>query len=266
MPKLKSPKRSKISHKGNSGKVLVIGGSVDYHGAPILSSLAALRSGVDLVYLLVPSVQAAAAKRRSLDLIVGEYPAKYFDQQALKIALKLAEEVDAVLIGPGLGKGASKAALKQFFTKLKKPLVIDADAILEKGIELKYASEKLIFTPHAGEFKRLTGKQASASNLLKSVAKLQATILLKGPVDLIASHGTKRVYENHTGNAAMTVGGTGDILAGLTVGFLAQGLSTLAAARLAADVNGQAGEWVYKEKGNSLIASDLLGEIVAGNS
>lgn len=252
------------SKKGDHGRVLVVGGSAEYSGAPIYVALAALRSGVDLVIMAEPEPAAVAAKSYSPDLISVPLSGDRLKPAHVEKILELAQRADVVAMGPGLGlEPDTQEAVKSLFSKLsgKKPLVIDADAI--KALAgLGSVEGNVVFTPHAGEFRALTGVEPPAKleerieAVKREAARLNAVILLKGRYDVISDG--KRVKVNITGTPAMTVGGTGDVLTGLVAGLATKGKDLLHAAALAAFINGEAGEQAARELGFHITASDLI--------
>lgn len=249
------PKRKPSSHKGDNGKVLVIGGSRDYVGAVALAGLAALRSGVDWVTIASPEKVGYAINALSADLVVKKYKGDDFCASRAKDILKFEKGFDAVLIGNGIGMHA-KSFVRKYVKETKKPLVIDADGI--KHIRLQDVKNAII-TPHKKELDILLENSKLNKNNFKKYLRTNI-ILLKGPIDQIIS--SSKTYYNKTGNAGMTKGGTGDVLAGICVGFLGQGLSLLQSAINAAYFNGLAGDILLKKKkGFTYLASDLVGEI-----
>lgn len=261
-PKLKP--RNPDSCKGQNGKVLVIGGSKRYYGSPALVALAALRAGADLAYLSVPECVAPVVAGYSPDLIVWSYPGEYLAKLPEDLP-ELAQRCDALVIGNGLTKNPEVLqATRKIVEGWRKPLVIDADAIMPG---LKLASRQAIYTPHTVEFQRLSGEKPKPglterkAQVAALAAKLSATVLLKGKVDVISVG--KTTITNSTGNSGMTAGGTGDTLAGICATFLAQGYPPLQAAFNAAYVNGAAGDLAFKKYGYSLLASDIISEIPA---
>ncbi|GAG48733.1 unnamed protein product, partial [marine sediment metagenome] len=215
---IKLPERKKTSKKGDNGRVLVIGGSKDYVGAVALAGLAALRSGVDWVTVAVPEKVGWAINTLSPDLVVKKYKGDDFCASRAKDILKFEKNFDAVLIGNGIGMHAS-SFVKKYVKETKKPLVIDADAL--KHIKLQDVKNSIL-TPHSKEFNILLKNSKLNKNNYKKYLK-NNIILLKGPVDQIIS--TSKTYYNETGNPGMSKAGTGDVLAGLCIGFLGQGLS-----------------------------------------
>ena len=249
------PKRKATSKKGDNGRVLVIGGSKDYVGAVALAGLAALRSGVDWVTVAVPEKVGWAINALTPDLVVKKYKGDDFCVSRAKELLKFEKNFDAVLIGNGIGMHA-KSFVKKYVKETKKPLVIDADAL--KHIRLQDV-KNAILTPHRGEFRiLLKNSKLRQTNFIKQLKN--NIILAKGPIDTIISE-NKIVY-NKTGNAGMSKAGTGDVLAGLCVGFLGQGLSLYQSAVNAAYFNGLIGDILLKKKkGFTYLASDMVEEI-----
>jgi len=275
------------SHKGDNGRVLVVGGG-PYIGAPALSGLAALRTGCDLVFVLTPKRAARAITSfspllatpeklardmamLSPNLIVRELSREdHLVAEDFEIIEDYIPKVDTVVIGPGLGSEKStKDTIERIIlrcAKMKKSMVIDADAIEVVGKKPKIVKySDTVITPHADEFKDLT-KIKLDSNLLhrkKKVEewakKLDVTILLKGPVD-ITSDGT-RTKLNDVHNRAMTVGGTGDVLAGIVGGLLSKGVEPFNAARIGTFLNGSAGNAAFEKQSYGLVATDIINEI-----
>jgi len=258
------PKRKKSSHKGDNGRVLIIGGSREYAGAPALAGMAALRSGADLVTIVAPQKVAWAVNCLSPDLITVKLKGEYVNIEHQGKLLELAKKSDVVLIGNGIGEEKSTMNLiKTFVKKIKKPIVIDADGI--KAINLKKMRNAII-TPHVKEFETLLKnsgiKKKKKNELQKDLNKTTRNnvILLKGNVDRIITN--TNIYYNKTGNPGMTVGGTGDALAGLCAGFVSQGLTLEQSAINAAYFTGLAGDILKKKKkGFTYIASDVVDEI-----
>lgn len=254
--------RNPLSHKGENGRVLVVGGSRLYFGSPALVALSALRAGADLVYLLVPEYIAPTVASYSPDLIVWGYKGEFLNNGAHSYFHELAQKTDALIIGNGLTKSPDVLKVaERIIREYKKPCVIDADAIVKGGYGIKNA----VYTPHVKEFERLAGIpvleniNARQDAVKETAKKLHATVLLKGAIDVISDG--RKIALNKTGNAGMTHGGTGDTLAGILGTLLAQEYSGFDAACIAAYVNGAAGDLAYKKYGNSLLATDLIGEV-----
>jgi len=262
--------RKPTAHKGEFGRIVIIGGSKDYTGAPALAALAALRAGADLTIIIAPSRVASAIRSYSPNLIVREYQGEYLNDEGVTLALTEAEKADAIIIGPGLSLRSkvieSTTKLIEELKNAGKKIVIDADAIKACSTKTEVLKElKGVITPHAGEFRILTGEKLPPEEegwkkrieiVRREAEKLKITILLKAHYDII-SNGT-RVKVNRTGNPGMTVGGTGDVLAGLTAAFLAWGDDPFKAAVASSFINGLAGDIAVQEKGYHILASDLL--------
>lgn len=244
--------RSPETHKGQNGRVAVIGGSKDYTGAPALVSEAALRTGADLVNVMTSEAVRDIVAGYSENLIVSEYMTGYFTHGAVESALELADWADVVAIGPGLSQPEPEA-VETFVNECEVPLVIDADAI-EPALDADL--ENAVLTPHAGEATAIDRKYSSVSSFAE---KKDAVVVVKGSEDTIYTPG--EVHRNVTGHPAMTVGGTGDVLTGVIASLVSQGLSREEAARLGTWINGRAGENAAEKYGNGVVATDLVEEI-----
>jgi len=252
-------KRASGSHKGENGTVLIIGGSIDYVGALLLAGMAAFRAGADLVVFAAPEKVAWAVNTFSPDFITFKFKGDYFAKKHAKEVLKLAQDYDVVLIGNGIGRAKqTEQFVKEIVPKISKPKVIDANAV--RMVEIS-KTKNAILTPHKDELKdfvRNNKLKISKEEDLKSKIG-DNVIIVTGKVDKIISK--EKVAYNNTGNAGMTVGGTGDVMAGLSAGLLAQLEDKFKAGVAAAYINGKAGDNLQKKKGNSFIASELLDEI-----
>ena len=261
------PRRRKDAHKGDAGRVLVVGGG-PYTGAPAFTGMAAMRAGVDLVFVATPEASALPVSIYSPNMIVRSLKGDFLSKDNVAEVLELAKGKDVVAIGPGLGNDPETiAAIQEIIPRLDVPMVIDADAIAACGIKPKILRRKRgVITPHAGEFKKLTNKTIRTDDLegtktlvRAEATKLGMTILLKGPTDVL-SDGTY-VKLNRVHNDAMTVGGTGDVLTGAVAGFLAQKVSPFAAARIGAFTAGLAGNLAFEERSYGLVATDVIDKI-----
>jgi NAD(P)H-hydrate epimerase len=250
-------KRKAGSHKGENGIVLVVGGSELYVGAPVLAAMAALRSGADLAFVAAPELVSMVANVYSPDIISAKLPGKFLRPVHFKMMKQFIKRADCILMGNGAGLKKETRNLLRKIAKIDKPKVIDADALdAIKGMKV----ENCVLTPHHGEFRDLFGEEGSRKTI-KKYARKDMIILLKGRIDLVSDGA--RVVEVRGGNPAMTVGGTGDVLAGLVAGLVAQGEELMTAAVLASRVNKKAGDIAYRKKGYGLLASDLVEEIPA---
>jgi len=261
---LRFNKRNKWSHKGQNGKVLVIGGSRDYSGAPAIAALSSLKSCVDLAIVATPSNVSNIIKSYSPDLIVKNLSKDFITPNDVDKILEFSKNIDSLVIGCGMGlEDETGVALKHLIDKIRKPMVIDADALKLVDIDLiEKIDSNIVLTPHANEFKELFGIKVpekledKIQTVLKASVNCGATVLMKGAVDIIASNDKFRL--NFTGNPGMTVGGTGDCLAGLVGGLLARGHEEYEAAFLGAYINGRAGDLAALKYGYNFTTSDLL--------
>lgn len=273
---LRLKNRTPSSHKGNNGRLLIVGGSKDYSGAPAIAGMAAIGAGADLVYVASPEKAAEAIKSTSPDLIVKALSGDKLSLSHAGEILELAEKVDAVLIGPGAGIDDDTSKLfNVLISKIKKPIVLDADSLKQVEISLIKNRSDIILTPHIFEFKSVFNVggdlkldidsydfekvDENITEFQKFTRQISGTVIVKGQYDLILS-GTKfRI--NKSGNPGMTVGGTGDALSGIATSLLAQGLSAFDSACLAAFINGLAGDEAFNVKGNGFSATDLVSYI-----
>jgi hydroxyethylthiazole kinase-like uncharacterized protein yjeF len=242
-------KRPQQAHKGFGGEVLIIGGG-PYQGAPYLAGLGALRAGADIVRIASPVFEPVP------DLIYERLEGKIIGAEHIEQIMVFVDQADVVLMGNGLGSRSHHVvrAIAPHCTRA----VFDADALRTPLPE----SGDAIYTPHAGEFERMTGRQPGDDLVSRARAVRDAaakgTILLKGPIDIISDG--ERVRFNRTGTPLMTVGGTGDVLAGITAGLFCQ-LPAFDAACIAAYANGRAGMAVEKVRAGGMLASDLVDHI-----
>ena len=259
------PTRNKSSRKGDNGKVLVVGGSYVYHGAPVLSSLAALRIGTDLVYTAVPKNNVQATRAISPDLIVIPLADSKLTRGSVnKLLGQIPKDLDSATIGMGLAIQdieALKILVKSLLNRDVR-LSLDASALVKSILPL-IKGKNVVVTPHSGEFYRLFGEElpSEKKNHVKFIEKVakkySVTILLKGQTDIISDG--KRTFQNSkTESSAMTVGGTGDVLSGIISGLLARNRNSLESAAIAAYLNGLCGKYVQKEIGIHMVASDLI--------
>lgn len=259
------PDRNPYAHKGDFGKILLLCGSRGYTGAAAMAAMGALRSGAGLVYLGVPESIYAIEAVKLTEPVVFPLPDEEGKLSLLAVneILELLPKMDAVLIGCGLGQsGGTLSVVKAVLENAKCPVVLDADGInvlrAHKDI-LRGRSFPTILTPHDGEFTRFGGtigqdRMASAAYFAR---EWNCILLLKGHRTCITDGNTG--YINQTGNPGMAVGGSGDVLAGILVSLLGQGLAPLEAAACAAWLHGAAGDLCAKELGQyGMLPTDLL--------
>lgn len=258
------PPRKFTSRKGDNGKVLVLGGSYIYHGAPILSSIAALRCGTDLVYTCVPKINASATRATNPNLIVLPLvDAKLTRGAVHKLLGIIPKDLDSGTIGMGLGVQDIEALklLVKSLLDMGVRLSLDASALVPDILSV-IENKNVVVTPHAGEFKRLFGelppdsKKERISLVEKYAKEHSVTVLLKGPTDIV-SDGNK-TFLNVKNTPAMTVGGTGDVLSGLVAGMLSKNKNPVESAAAAVFINGKAGVLAQRKYGLHMVATDLL--------
>jgi len=254
------------AHKGDFGRLLVVGGSETFSGAPVLVALSALRAGVDVTYIASPHRTAYATSSMTPDLITLKLEGDHLTTHAAAVVKRYLGMSTAAVIGPGLGmhKETKDAVIKivELMENERIPLLLDADGLKAFAESERKVDSPAVLTPHAREYQLLTGRkpppelQERVEDVRKTARRLGTVVLLKGNVDVI-SDGT-RVKLNFTGNPGMTVGGTGDVLSGIVGAFLAQGTDPFEAAVAGAFINGAAGDFVQNEKGYHMVPTDLL--------
>ena len=257
------PKRKGDEHKGEFGRVLVVGGSREFTGAPVLTGKAALRTGVDLVTIMCPRF---VAERIPFDpnLMVTPLNSEFYLEKG-DVDSILEKEFDSIIIGNGLSQQQeSKYALKKLLRNLgEKRVVLDADAL--KLVKPSWLRENFILTPHEREFRILFGEPGETLEdkmeaVEKKSRKTKATVVLKNPVDIISNGKITKL--NKSGNAAMTVGGTGDALAGI-IGAFHCWTTPFRTACAGAFLCGVAGDLALNDLGYAIMATDLIDKIPA---
>ncbi|MFB6127087.1 MAG: NAD(P)H-hydrate dehydratase [Halolamina sp.] len=251
--------RDPRSHKGDNGEVLVVGGG-PYTGAPTLTARAALRAGADLVRVACPASVADEIQGYDENLIVTPVPGETVGPAHVEDLLDRAADQDVVVLGPGLGDGeATLSAAESFLAAYDGRAVVDADALrVVPGVD---TDAELLCTPHQGELRGMGGPAADdwrdrADAVAEFAGEVGATLLVKGARDVVTDGDRTRV--NRTGNPGMTVGGTGDVLAGVCGALVADGaLDAVAAGAVAAFAVGRAGDAAAAARGNGLVATDI---------
>ena len=255
-------------HKGEGGVVLVIGGG-PYTGAPAVAGLAALRAGADLSIVLTPKRAWPIVASYSPNLVVRplERDEVDFDDPANRVTLNTwLKKAKAVVVGPGLGLfDSTQRAVHHVVDRCQKenvPCVVDADALAALAQRKDLLHAGLVLTPHKKEFHTLAGRalpddpEERGEVARQAAAEHGGTWLVKGPTDVITDG--KRVKLNATGHPAMSVGGTGDALAGVVGCLLAKGMTPFDAARLGARITGEAGERAAARASWGLVATDVV--------
>ena len=268
------PRRKRDSHKGDFGRVLIIGGSRGMIGAPALAASAALRSGAGLVKMALPNriqLTTAALEPCATSLALPDTVGGTFSSAAIPRIISAAKDHDVIAIGPGLGTSPALTKLLTAVIALpNKPIVIDADGLnnLSKikswPRKIREKRAKLILTPHPGEARHLWSslskstyprdRQAVALGL---ACASKQTVVLKGASTIVTDG--SRFYKNTTGNPGMATGGSGDVLTGIISALIGQGLDLFDSAVLGTYLHGRAGDLAAEMVGQvSLTASDLL--------
>ena len=242
-------KRKEDAHKGEHGKILVIGGS-PYVGAPFLAAKAAYAAGADLVTIAVPESIYDFVASFSPEMIPIKLRGEEIDEDNIDEIVELTKRHDVVVFGMGT---VDKGEIAKEISKHAKKIVLDAGGIAEE------VHCKAILTPHKGEFKKNFKVEANVGNLIEVAKEIGATILLKGKEDYISDG--ERLKVNKTGNAGMTVGGTGDVLAGVTAALFALSDDPFWVASASAFINGYAGDLCFEDKGYNFTALDLIEKI-----
>jgi len=270
---LKIKRRNKDTHKGDYGHLLIVAGSLGMTGAAYLCSEAALLSGAGLITLGIPKSLNPIMERKLTEVMTLPLP-ETKDQTISKSAYKqivgFSKKCDCLAIGPGLSQNKdTQILICSLIRDLKMPMVIDADglnALSENRKILKARNKRLetIITPHPGEMARLFDRSSKFVQKNKKIvakkfaSEYNVTTVLKGCKTVVASPAND-AYINITGNPGMASAGCGDVLTGILASFLASGMDSFKAARLAVYIHGLSGDIAAKEKGEiSLRATDLL--------
>ena len=263
------PKRDPWGHKGTFGKVYCLCGSVGYTGAPVFAGRAAMRTGSGLVYLGVPAAVWQVAAVKSDEAMPFPLPDKdgKLSRSAEGAIRERTASCDAVLIGCGLGRSDESDQLVRRLLDMEKPLILDADGInaLQHHINtLSVRRDRVtVLTPHEGEFVRVGGDLSSGRERAAREFALQHGIylVLKGHRTIVAAP-DGRMAVNTTGNAGMAKGGSGDILSGMLLSLLGQGMAPFEACCAAVWLHGRAGDLAAADKGErGMIPGDLLEQI-----
>ena len=266
------PRRAPDAHKGDFGRVYIVGGSVGFTGAPVLAARGALRSGAGLIYLGVPEKVYPIIAGKCDEVMAAPLPGGSNGALAEEAALTLFTQLpgkDACLLGPGLGRSpAAELVVRTVVSTVRTPLVLDADGInaMEGHIDTLDARRQhiTVITPHDGEFARL-GVDLSGGDRIAAARDFAAAhscvVVLKGHCTVVAAP-DGRVFLNTTGNCGMAKGGSGDILGGMILSLMGQGIHPVEAAAAAVWLHGYAGDLCAAEKGTyGMTPGDLAEKI-----
>lgn len=255
------PGRPSTMHKGDRGRLLVVGGSDRYPGAPALSVLAALRSGSGVVTLLSSSAVCAACAARLPEAV--HFPV---DGDWSEVALAEAPSFSAAVVGPGLGRTPrGMNGVRELWNRWPKPLLVDGDGLfaLSGGVgEACPPRDDAVLTPHEGEAARLLGTTAEAVRgdrpaAARRLAERWGCVLLKGNPTIVVRRGGEAAFRLDFGGPELSVPGSGDVLSGCIGTFLAAGLSVRDAALLGAALHGMAGERLRAGGVDGVLASEI---------
>ena len=268
LPRLE--KREAASHKGDYGRICIIGGQVGMAGAAALAGKAALRCGAGLVRVAVCKsiLPTVASFEPCYTTIALDEEDGHVAQSAIPAVIAAADDNDVVAVGPGLGTSLGARDVVNALIEIENlRLIIDADGLnclAKDATWVERYKAAIVLTPHPGEMKRLCqslfredipkDRNEQATMLAK---KTGCTIILKGAGTVVAD--SEKIYVNTTGNAGMATAGSGDVLTGMIAALAGQGLDNFAAAQLAVYIHGSAGNIAAKKKGRlSMIATDIL--------
>lgn len=267
------PRRSRTAHKGDFGKVYLLAGSVGYTGAPVLAAKAAMRTGSGLVTVGVPAPAWPVVAGKLDEAMAHPLPAGKdgdLSLEATELAQSRAEKSDVCLIGPGLGRGNSAAAVvRTLLRAIHTPVILDADGINALAGHIDVLDERkgliTILTPHDGEFARISDEDISGEHRLEAVRSFARThgccLVLKGYRTITAfPDGT--AYINTNGNPGMAVGGSGDVLSGVILSLIGQGIPCREAVPMAVWLHGAAGDLCARELGEyGMLPSDMIARL-----
>lgn len=266
------PQRDIDAHKGSCGKVLVVAGSPGMTGAAVMCCQSAYLSGAGYVTLAMPESINQIMEIKLTEVVKKSLPQTdtgCLHSDAFSVIMELVEKCDAVAIGPGVSQHVeTEKLLTKLVETIDKPIVIDADGLnlLANDVSLldRKQTAQLVLTPHIGEMARLTGLSMAdiAADRVEIGRKMarewDVTLVLKGAGSIIASPAGE-VMINSTGNSGMATAGSGDVLTGMILTFLAQGLTASQAAQVGCYLHGKAGDFAAEQIGQrSLMATDIL--------
>lgn len=266
------PRRPADGHKGDFGKVLILGGSTGYTGAPVLAARGALRAGAGLVSLAVPAAIYQIAAVKCDEAMPAPLPSAEdgkIAEEALLPLLGMLAGKDAALIGPGLGQsGGVDSVICNVLSTVDYPLVVDADGINALSRHMNILDGRrdcpTILTPHDGEFARMGGDLSGGDRLGAArgfAAEHGCLLVLKGHRTIVALPNGE-CFVNTTGNSGMAKGGSGDVLGGMILSLMGQGMNPVRAAVCAVYLHGRAGDLAAADKGEyGMLPSDLIEQI-----
>ncbi|MCL4398723.1 MAG: NAD(P)H-hydrate dehydratase [Candidatus Parvarchaeota archaeon] len=257
-------KRDNWSHKGNFGKVLIIGGSEEYTGSPAIVALSALRAGADLTKIIAPKRAADVCAGFSPEMITLPMEGETLDSGAFRTIKEESERYNVIVAGNGMKTGYEQGLLvNRILKEINKKIILDADAI--KMADVNLLGKNVLITPNSNEFQIIFKEELSKDvekrikQVYEKARQFGTTVLLKGHVDII-SNGEQTIV-NKSNSVYMTKGGTGDSLAGIASAMVCQNNDLVEAAAAAAFVNGYAGRTVAKIERESFSVMHLIDNI-----
>lgn len=267
------PVRTPEFHKGECGRVLVIGGSAGMTGAGAMASISSLRAGAGVVLWAIPRSLNSVAEAVSLEVMslpIPDTPSGAPSMEAREILVEAAREVDCVILGPGLPvAGDTGELMRLLIPEIYPPLVLDGGAfaaIATDFMTIRKRQAPTIITPHPGEMSRLTGKsiaevQEKRLDFAKKYAKVSGAIVALKGHGTIVTH-KDETYINESGNPGLSTAGTGDVLTGVVAALVAQGMSPFEAAKLGVFLHGLAGDKAAEDIGeHGVIATDVISRL-----
>lgn len=242
------------SHKGMNGTLAIVGGWT-FYGSAVIAALGAEKVGIDLVRVYCTETNYG---------IISSYDPSIIVRKANLVSSRLYEEIrghKAVLIGPGIGISAESAnTVKRVINTTENPMVIDADALkVLKDFKHIMKGKKIVITPHKEEFRIISGLEPTEENVMEFSSEYGIITMLKGKVDFITDG--KRIMYARGGNARMTMGGTGDLLAGILAAFVSRGIDPFRATAMAAFVNKRSAELAFNRNSYWYGLNDMIEEI-----
>lgn len=270
---LRLPVRPANSHKGDFGRILLIGGSVEMPGAIALSAMAALRTGAGLAAIMTPKEAWRVVAGFCPCVMTAPVESAFglMVSAGLEKLLKKCEWADVVAIGPGMGRSKGcQEIVARLYAQVTCPMIVDADALnnlAEANVGLSKHQGPRVLTPHEGEFLRLTHGQTEMSGNSRSELEQQAlrlarennlVVVLKGPRTFVTDG--ERKYQNRSGNEGMATAGSGDVLTGTIASMIGQKIEVFEAAEVGCYLHGLAGDIFAESQANAsaLMATDLL--------
>ncbi|RJP24789.1 MAG: NAD(P)H-hydrate dehydratase [Deltaproteobacteria bacterium] len=261
-------------HKGDAGRVYIVGGSPGMTGAPCLAGLAALRMGAGLITVVTPASLRPIVESKQMEVMcagIRDDGTGYFSPAMIPELLEVVSKADVLVIGPGMGaNGSMPEFLKELLPKIKVPFLLDADALnalAGQASLLQSAGAPCIVTPHPGEMSRLTRESIESIEMsrLDSARHLaeeeRVTVILKGARTVVATP-KGDLFINTTGNPYMASGGMGDALAGMVAALASQGLSPTDAACAGVFLHGMSADLLVREHPMTPVtATDVIGNI-----